>query len=240
VTGSDHGTITLWDVDQRTSLQHLTGHEGRIEAVAYSTDGNQLVSVGSDKTTRIWDLESGEAIWVLADEYGPNFCAGLSPDALSLVEGVDLRVWDIETQSHRLTLRRDFQPPFGVVYSPDGKRIASTGADVLVRIWDAATGLELLSLSGLAGRGRTLAFTNDGLRLAAAGEDGLAHVWDATPLDQPLLDEREAGALLRFLADQGHSKEQLLQLLQTDASISDAVRARALQSAAGIPVAHGP
>ncbi|KAK3346917.1 hypothetical protein B0T25DRAFT_290788 [Lasiosphaeria hispida] len=43
-------------------LQAFEGHSGSAQSVAFSPDGNQIVSGSSDRTIRIWDAKSGKAI----------------------------------------------------------------------------------------------------------------------------------------------------------------------------------
>lgn len=41
-------------------MQVLRGHTKRLNAIAFSADGRNLVSCGTDRTIRIWDTASGE------------------------------------------------------------------------------------------------------------------------------------------------------------------------------------
>ena len=41
----------------------LEGHEEEVNSVAYSPDGETLVSGSNDKTIRFWDVERGAAEW---------------------------------------------------------------------------------------------------------------------------------------------------------------------------------
>ena len=65
-----------------------------------------------------------------------------------------------------------------VAYSPDGARLATIGADGLVKVWDANSGDLLQTLDGGTGRpGSSVAFSPDGRSLAAAWVTQVV-VWD--------------------------------------------------------------
>jgi WD40 repeat protein len=72
---------------------------------------------------------------------------------------------------------------FGLVYSPDGKHIASTGEDAVVRLWDVETGTQSLTLKGHE-RGVTRAAfvpAGDGKPasvLVSTGYDKTIRFWD--------------------------------------------------------------
>ena len=64
-----------------------------------------------------------------------------------------------------------------VAFSADGTRLASAGADTLIKIWDAATGVELISLPGHTGNIWSVTFNRAGTRLFSASLDSTARVY---------------------------------------------------------------
>ncbi|MEU2673125.1 hypothetical protein ABZ622_30545 [Streptomyces sp. NPDC007164] len=61
VTGSDDGTVRVWDLTTREQVgEPLTGHDDEVGAVATGVvDGRPVAVTGSDDgTVRVWDLST--------------------------------------------------------------------------------------------------------------------------------------------------------------------------------------
>src|SRR5438034_11047146 len=68
------------------------GHTNAVYKLMVNSYGDQLISVGLDKTIRLWDLGTGEPLRVLRPPVGPGahgylFSAALSPDDKLLAVG---------------------------------------------------------------------------------------------------------------------------------------------------------
>jgi len=133
VTGSAEGVLTLWDVATgvgmaRTRAEWQPEDAPRINAVAFSPDGQHVASIGSSGAVRLW---SGMGLAAEAELLGhaqPGFWVAYSPDGARVASAAldgDLRIWDLDT--HQTTAQIDWQRRAGedpvFAYDPRGAGI---------------------------------------------------------------------------------------------------------------------
>ncbi|MYF91008.1 MAG: T9SS type A sorting domain-containing protein [Gemmatimonadetes bacterium] len=56
VSGSEDGTVRLWDVVTHTNTAILEGHTGVVSSVAFSPHGTIIASGSEDETVKLWDV----------------------------------------------------------------------------------------------------------------------------------------------------------------------------------------
>ncbi len=83
------------------------------------------------------------------------------------------------TAPARLSIISHPQPVVAVRFSPDGHRLATAGADRVVRLWDVPTGRLLHAIEVPDENVLSIAFSPDGLTLATGDAGGHVHLWDA-------------------------------------------------------------
>ena len=49
-------SVKVWDTESGQNIANLLGHQGDIYSIKMSYDGSFAVSVGTDKTIKIWDV----------------------------------------------------------------------------------------------------------------------------------------------------------------------------------------
>ncbi|KAH8104960.1 hypothetical protein DFH11DRAFT_1324376 [Phellopilus nigrolimitatus] len=153
----------------------------QVNSVAYSPDGQQIVSGSDNRTVRIWDAKSGQQLHELSGHTSVVTSVAYSPDGQHIVSGSSdrtVRIWDAKSgqQLHELIGHSDWVR--AVAYSSDGQHIVSGADDKTVRIWDAKSGQELHKLSGHSSRVNSVAYSPDGQEIVSGSSDKTVRTWN--------------------------------------------------------------
>jgi eukaryotic-like serine/threonine-protein kinase len=117
----------------------LRGHTVIVWRVAFSADGKLLASGSSDKTIRLWDVQTHEQL-ALIPVGSVVYSVAFSPDGMRLAAGCadnTVRLIDLASRQEVAELRGHADYVHAVAWSPDGTRLVSGSGDFTVRVWDA-------------------------------------------------------------------------------------------------------
>jgi len=135
VSGSDDGTVKVWEMESGRLLRSLEGHTGGVNAVVVSPDGRTIVSGSRDSTVKVWDAESGLLMRTLEGHTGEVWVVAVSPDGLFIISSSDdhtLRAWDLESGESRVLFWNDASIR-SLALSRDGRLLAC--GDAAGRVW---------------------------------------------------------------------------------------------------------
>jgi WD40 repeat protein len=129
----------------------------------------------------------------------------LSPDGKTLAAGslgsgstgdawvAGVYLWDVASGRQLRRIPAHLALSHSVDFSPDGRTLATTGAEAVVRLWDAASGRETIPQSGHRSSINRLVISPADGTIFTAGQDGTIREWDPA-------SGRERGIFARFSA----------------------------------------
>ncbi|GAB4423860.1 MAG: hypothetical protein Kow00106_20840 [Anaerolineae bacterium] len=184
-TATPTATATLQPITRR-SIAHVQEWQrlvanSPIAGIAWSPDGQMLVSVGEDDRLQIWEVASGAVLAVLTGHWGDVNSVAWSPDGSRLASASaddTVRVWKAASGVALNVLTGHKADVNSVAWSPDGRLLASGSDDNTVRLWETAHGTALDILRVHTDWVNSVAWSPDGQRLASGGDDGTVQVWE--------------------------------------------------------------
>jgi eukaryotic-like serine/threonine-protein kinase len=168
-----------WQAKTHLGLKTLRGHLESVRSVAFSPDGQRIVTGSDDRTAKVWEAASGRELLTLKGHGAVGYIAFL-PDGQRIVTGSwdrTAKVWEAASGRELLTLKGHGAVGY-IGFLPDGQRIVTGSLDRTAKVWEAASGRELLTLKGHGVVGY-IAFSPDGQRFVIGSDNKTAKVWDA-------------------------------------------------------------
>ncbi len=183
------GNIFIWELDQPQNPSVLKGHTDYIGTLAFSPDGQRLVSGAEDNTARVWDIESGSEVGQLPMD------SPCKPLGLSYSPNGELIVAELESEirfwcAQNLTKVRSIAHPkprvrtYPLVFSRCGGYLAGATwwdkeySSLAIRIWDVETCEQVADLRGHTSTISFLSFSPNDKILAGGCRNGTVMLWD--------------------------------------------------------------
>jgi WD40 repeat protein len=168
-------------------FQILEVHEGFLSPIAFLPQSNSIITNGSDKTIKKWDLRNGRESISLAE--CPNGCysvvsrdgkrvavsQGYSLDGYSPTKGV-IRVYDVSSKRLIRSFEQQGYSTDEIVFSPDGQLLIGATGRSTVEMYDVKSGQtkRLFKKYGI----QQLSLSSSGRYLVGGDYTGATYLWD--------------------------------------------------------------
>lgn len=183
-TGSDDGTVKLWDVRKKGAI-HTFQNTYQVLAVTFNDTSDQIMSGGIDNEIKVWDLRQNKLIYTMHGHGDSITGLSLSSEGSYLLSNSmdnTVRIWDVRPFAPKERCVKIFQGNLHnfeknllrCSWSNDGSKIAAGSADRFVYIWDTTSRRIMYKLPGHAGSVNEVVFhPEEPIVLSAASDKRL-------------------------------------------------------------------
>ncbi len=201
--------LLIVDYEKRTLVDILEIDDDKVQAVAISSDGRQLIVATEDMKLHIWEVGDDKKISKRIALDSPSRVKSLfvhSPFQVFIgtEQGDILRINHEYKVEEWLSNAHDSSIEC-ISSSPDQSRLVTLGSDRLVRIWDVRDRREVFALS-MASEPTCVSFSPQQSHLAVGDSSGRIHVFPLATSDQVIAFEQK---YLRAQPSRSRSEEAI-------------------------------
>ena len=199
LTEYDFSHLAIWQAylaDIKLHRVNLTGANlaksvfaetfGGISCVAFSPDGQRLVTSDTSGEVQVWNSTTGQQQLALTADTVWTWAVAFSPDGQLFASAGDdyqVKLWDAQTGQCLQVLAGHHNTVNAIAFNPTGNLLASCGQDATIRLWSldrwAQKGAVCVGiLQGHGGRVWSIAFSPDGQTIVSGSEDCTLKLWD--------------------------------------------------------------
>lgn len=176
----------------------LRGHKDLITKIAWSPDGQSLLSGSYDRTIRLWKIDTGEEIETHTPYSGLIKTLSWSPDGKVIALGFMAdTIQLLQPKSWRFMGKLPGHSGWitSITWSPDGHKLVSTCSDEIVRIWNTDNLALVKKLTRHATWVFSTAWSPDRKMLSSGASDGDIRLWSTETWDQYCIFEGHTGSV---------------------------------------------
>ncbi|WP_416668422.1 protein kinase domain-containing protein [Egbenema bharatensis] len=152
-----------------------------VVSVALSPDGRFALSGSLDKTTKLWDIQTGRCLCTFRGHKDSVTAVAFSPNGsyiLSSSQDKTIKLCEMVTTSYLQTYKGHGRAVQCIAFSPDGQYFLSGSDDRTLRLWDLVRSRCVRVFRGHRGRVLSLAFSQDGRFALSTSDDKTIRQWD--------------------------------------------------------------
>ena len=188
------GQLLVWEWQSESYILKQQGHFDSTNALAYSPDGQRIITTAEDGKVKVWDVGSGFCIVTFTEHSGSvTSCEFARRGNVLFTASLDgsIRAWDLLRYRNFRTFTAPTRLSFSsLAVDPSGEVICAGSLDSFdIHIWSVQTGQLLDQLSGHEGPVASLSFSPNGGIIISGSWDHTVRIWNIfgrTQTSEPL------------------------------------------------------
>ncbi len=185
--------IFILDLATGKETQTIAGHKGGTKTLAFSTDGESILSGGWNNQVVLWGAARGDIVRVFIDHDEVVNAVAASPDRVIAASGSHdgrINIWNMSTGERVKTINAHKKGVATLAFSPDGNLLLSGGVEkgtdkkdvYLIKLWDVVTGKPIseTNLGEHKAEITTAIFSPNGKYALSGDGHGALKLWDVT------------------------------------------------------------
>ncbi|XP_003737306.1 transcription initiation factor TFIID subunit 5 [Galendromus occidentalis] len=178
---ADDVLFRMMDEKNASEAKILTGHQGPVTSLSFSSDKQFLLSGSEDGTIRLWSLLTWSNVVAYKGHVFPVWSVQFAPAGYYFAScGHDrtARLWATDSYQPLRVFAGHYSDVDCVQFHPNSNYVATGSTDRAVRLWDVLSGQCVRYMTGHKSTIHSLAFSSCGRFLCSAGVGGRILVWD--------------------------------------------------------------
>ena len=176
------GQLLVWEWQSESYILKQQGHFDAINALAYSPDGQRIITAADDGKIKVWDSQSGFCIVTFTEHSSSvTACKFTKRGKILFTASLDgsVRAWDLIRYRNFKTFTAPTRLSFSsIAVDPSGEVVCAGSLDSFdIHIWSVQTGQLLDQLSGHEGPVASLEFSPSGGVLVSGSWDHTVRLW---------------------------------------------------------------
>lgn len=176
------GQLLVWEWQSESYILKQQGHFDAMNTLAYSTDGQRIITAADDGKIKVWDTQSGFCVVTFTEHSGGvTACEFAKRGNVLFSASLDgsVRAWDLIRYRNFKTFTTPTRLSFSsMAVDPSGEVVCAASLDSFeIHIWSVQTGQLLDQLSGHEGPVASLAFAPSGGALVSGSWDHTVRIW---------------------------------------------------------------